>query len=111
MTFVLDTAGGEEVLKVLAAQAIVDLASQVMSKAGPGASMETSVTNERRGGGRFRARVNVPAEAQAKDGVLSKAAAEVGLTVTPFKKKPPKKQPSGEKTAPRKRGRPRKNSN
>lgn len=100
MAFELDRAGGAEVLKVLAAEAIAELAAQVAAKAGEGAEVSTSVTD------RARASVRVPADAQATDGVLSRAAAEVGLEVRPSKKRPP--WPRNQKK-PRKRGRPRKN--
>lgn len=101
MVFTLDVAGGAEVLKELAAQTIEELAQQVAARAGEGALVEMSVSD------RARARVKVPADAQAKDGVLSRAASEAGLAVVQFKRKPRKPNESG---APRKRGRPRKKS-
>lgn len=105
-SFVLDTAGGAEVLKDLAAAMIADAAQQVADKAGDGVVVELRTTD------RAKAFVRVPKEAQAKDGVLSRAAAQVGLQVRPIKQSDAKKTkanansktPSG-----RKRGRPRKN--
>lgn len=101
MAFVLDREGGAEVLKVVAAQAIADLAQQVAGAAGDGAIVELSTSD------RARAKVKVPADAQAKDGVLSKAAAQVGLTLFPFKERPPRPRKPRAKSG-RKRGRPRK---
>lgn len=82
MAFQLDLAGGAEVLKVLAADAVKNLADQIAAEAGEGATVETYVTD------RAVAAVRVPADAQAKDGVLTKAAAAVGLPVVA---KPPRK--------------------
>lgn len=76
MAFELDIDGGAEVLKVLAAGAIKDLADQIAAQAGEGATVRTYQTD------RAAAAVSVPADAQAIDGVLTKAAAAVGLEVT-----------------------------
>ncbi|WP_396902455.1 hypothetical protein [Mycolicibacterium sp.] len=76
MAFELDLEGGAEVLKVLAAGAIADLTQQIADAAGEGATVEMSTTDRARGS------VSVPAEAQAKDGVLTRAASAAGLEVT-----------------------------
>ena len=90
--FELHIPGGAEVLKINAAQAITELAQLVFSKAGDGAVIELETTD------RAKAFVRVPAAAQAKDGVLSRAASEVGMEVRPTKKQfPPKKQPARER--------------
>lgn len=102
MVFELDRAGGAEVLKELATQAITDLANQVAAKAGPDAIVEMSITD------RAKAKVKVPAAAQAKDGLLSRAASEVGLEVKPLKKQYPIKKKPAETVPAKKRGRPRK---
>ncbi len=81
MAFVLDLAGGAEVLK-MTADAVKNLADQIAAGAGEGAKVETYVTD------RPAAAVSVPAEAQAKDGVLTKGAAAAGLEVVA---KPPRK--------------------
>ena len=80
MVFVLDRAGGAEVLKINAAQAITELANQVAGSAGAGAVVTTKVSKTR-----FVATVQVPADAQAMDGVLSRAASDVGLAVRAYK--------------------------
>lgn len=77
MSFVLDQEGGAEVLKELAASAIKDLADQIADHVGEGAEVKTYVTD------RAAASVSVPAEAQAKDGALTRAAAAAGLEVRP----------------------------
>lgn len=79
--FTLDRAGGAEILKAVAAEEVSALAAQVAAAAGPDASLSTKVTSTR-----FVATVQVPAEAQAIDGVLSRAASTVGLTVRAYKK-------------------------
>lgn len=75
MTFRLDRRGGAEVLKQLAAESINAVARQVAAKAGPDAEVSEYTTD------RAAASVSVPAEQQAKDGVLTRAAASVGLEV------------------------------
>lgn len=77
MSFELDRDGGAEVLKELAAASIKDLADQVAEHIGEGAQVKTYTTD------RAAASVSVPAEAQAKDGVLTRAAAAAGLEVRP----------------------------
>lgn len=73
--FKLDRKGGAEVLKQMAAPLINDLAQQVAGSAGPDAEVSTYTTD------RAAASVAVPAEQQAKDGVLTKAASGAGLEV------------------------------
>lgn len=77
MAFVLDQEGGAEVLKVLASGAIKDLADQIADAIGEGAEVKIYTTD------RVAASVSVPAEMQAKDGVLTRAAAAAGLEVRP----------------------------
>lgn len=77
MAFELDLAGGAEVLKELSAAAIKDLADQVADEVGGDARVRTYVTD------RAVATVSVPAEMQAKDGALTRAAAAAGLEVHP----------------------------
>lgn len=84
MAFELDLEGGAEVLKELAAGAIADLTQQIADAVGEGAKVKMSTTDRARGS------VSVPAEAQAKDGVLTKAAAAAGLEVTLRPEKPRK---------------------
>ena len=115
MTFVLNRVGGGEVLKMIAAEEVSALAAQVAAAAGADAVIETKTSKTR-----FVASVKVPPDAQAKDGVLSRAAASVGLEINAYPKRPPKKAPAAENTpkpkrastpTARKRGRPRKSSN
>lgn len=75
MTFKLNRAGGAEVLKELAADAIHALAQQVAAQAGDAAQVDEYTTD------RAAASVSVPAHLQAKDGVLTRAAAAAGLEV------------------------------
>lgn len=84
MTFVLDRSIADELLKVLAAEPVTQLALEVAAGAGPGAVVETKVSKTR-----FVATIKVPAEDQAKDGVLSRAATDAGLTIYPYKKAGP----------------------
>lgn len=107
MTFVLDRDGGAEVLKVNAAPLIAELANQIAAAAGNDATVEIGTTD------RARAKVSVPADAQAKDGVLSRAASDAGLPVIPFKervRRPKDTKSTKRTTTSRKRGRPRKNT-
>lgn len=76
MAFELNLEGGAQVLKELSAGAIADLAGQIAAQAGEGAEVETYVTD------RAAAAVSVPADAQARDGALTKAAAAAGLEMT-----------------------------
>jgi len=73
--FTLDRKGGAEVLKQIAAAQINALAHQVGARAGKDAEVEEYTTD------RAAASVTVPAEQQAKDGVLTRAAAAAGLEV------------------------------
>lgn len=76
MAFELNLEGGAEVLKELSAGVIADLTQQIADAAGEGATVEMSTTDRARGS------VSVPADRQAIDGVLTKAAAAAGLEVT-----------------------------
>lgn len=73
--FKLNRKGGAEVLNQLAAAHVNALARQVAAGAGPDAEVEEYTTD------RAAAAVRVPAEQQAKDGVLTRAANSVGLEV------------------------------
>lgn len=75
MKFKLNRAGGAEVLKQLAAGPVNALAQQIAGHAGDDAEVTEYTTD------RAAASVSVPAEAQAKDGVLTRAAAAAGLEV------------------------------
>ena len=75
MSFELDYEGGAEVLKEMAAQHIGELTRQVAASSGDDAEFEM-FTTDRIGGS-----VRVPAEQQARDGVLTRAAAAAGLEV------------------------------
>ncbi len=79
--FTLDFAGGGEVLKQLAAPLIDELARKVAAAAGDGAEVELTTSD------RARAVVRVPADRQAADGALTKAAAQVGLEIRPPKRR------------------------
>ena len=108
MVFVLDREGGAEVLKEIAADAITELANQVAASAGAEAVVTSKVSKTR-----FVATVKVPAAAQAKDGVLSRAAAQAGLLgdqedAADGYEEANLNQPEGEAKVPAKRGRPRK---
>lgn len=89
--FHLDLAGGAEVLKEMAAESIAGLAEAVAAEAGPDAEVASKVTD------RARSTVRVPAEQQAKDGALTRAAAAVGLEVVERKRRPRKKKPRAKK--------------
>ncbi|SHU94422.1 Uncharacterised protein [Mycobacteroides abscessus subsp. abscessus] len=73
--FKLNRKGGAEVLKELAAQQINAIAKQIAAQAGPDAEVDEYTTD------RAAAAVRVPADQQAKDGVLTRAAAAAGLEV------------------------------
>lgn len=75
--FKLNRKGGAEVLKQLAAPHINALAQQIAAQAGDDAVVSEYTTD------RAAAAVSVPAEQQAKDGALTKAASAAGLEVTP----------------------------
>lgn len=74
-SFRLNRKGGAEVLKQLAAPAINAVARQVAAGAGEDAEVDEYTTD------RAAASVAVPAEQQAKDGVLTRAASAAGLEV------------------------------
>jgi len=74
-SFRLNRKGGAEVLKELAAPAINALANQIAAQAGEDAEVDEYTTD------RAAAAVKVPAHQQAKDGVLTRAAAAAGLEV------------------------------
>jgi len=82
--FHLDLAGGAEVLKVMAAKQIAGIAAAVAGEAGPDAEVTQTVTD------RARATVRVPADQQAKDGVLSRAATAAGLQIVQRNRRPRK---------------------
>ena len=94
MAFELDLAGGAEVLNEMAAPHVEALAGVVAAVAGEGAEVKTYQTD------RAAAKVMVPADAQAIDGVLTKAASALGLAVTPVA--PRKSRAKGSKSAARK---------
>ncbi|NMD55187.1 hypothetical protein FK530_06790 [Tsukamurella conjunctivitidis] len=73
--FKLDKRGGAEVLKQLAAEQINALARQIAAQAGPDAEVEPYTTD------RAAASVSVPADQQAADGVLTRAASAAGVEV------------------------------
>lgn len=73
--FKLNYKGGGEVLKQLAAPHINAIARQVADQIGEDATVEEYTTD------RAAASVAVPAERQAKDGALTRAAAAAGLEV------------------------------
>jgi hypothetical protein len=75
MTFEIDHEGADEVLKKLAAPHIHALTRQIASAAGDDAVVDDYTTDRAAGS------VSVPAEQQAKHGVLTRAAAAAGLEV------------------------------
>jgi DNA-binding sugar fermentation-stimulating protein len=75
MTVEIDDEGAQEVLTQMARQHIDELARQVAKGAGEDAIVHTFTTD------RAAASISVPAEQQAKHGVLTRAAAEAGLEV------------------------------
>lgn len=77
MTFELNVEGGAEVLKVMAAPTISALAHAIAATAGEDAKVDEFTTD------RAHARVSVPAEQQAKDGVLTRALSGAGFEVQP----------------------------
>lgn len=79
--FVLDRNGAAEVLKFIAAEEVSALAAQVAAAAGPEASIETRPSKTR-----FVATVKVPDALQATEGVLSRAATGLGLTINQYAK-------------------------
>ncbi|MGH3725658.1 MAG: hypothetical protein ACRDUS_16235 [Mycobacterium sp.] len=85
MTFELDREGGAEVLKEMAKAHILELALQVGEHADEGATVAEFSTIDEYTTDRAVATVTVPAERQAKDGVLTRGAAAAGLEVNPPK--------------------------
>lgn len=81
MIFELDRDGGAEVLKEMVADRIRELALQIGEAADQGAKVAEFSQIADYVTDRFAASVTVPAERQAKDGVLTKAAAAAGLEV------------------------------
>lgn len=75
MSFKLDRKGGAEVLKQIAADSVNEAARRVAAGAGPDAEVAEYTTD------RAAASVSVPAEQQAKDGALTRAASAAGLEV------------------------------
>jgi hypothetical protein len=76
-SFRLDLKGGAEVLNIKSVDAVNALAHQIGDQAGADAEVDPYTTD------RAAAAVTVPAERQAKDGALTRAAAAVGLEVRP----------------------------
>ena len=86
-TFTLNLGGGAEVLKELVADEITAIAWRIAAGAGEGATVKEYTTD------RAAAAVSVPAQRQAKDGALTRAAAAAGLEVkayAPRKRRAPK---------------------
>lgn len=81
VAFILDRDGGAEVLKELVAERISELALQIGEAADEGAKVAEFSTIDERVTDRFVATVTVPADRQARDGVLTRAAAAAGLEV------------------------------
>lgn len=79
MTFELNFEGGSEVLKEMAAPIIKTLAEGIAATAGEDAKVFHRVTD------RAAASVVVPADQQARDGVLTRALSEAGFEITPPK--------------------------
>lgn len=77
MTFELNFEGGAEVLKEMAAPLIKTLAESIAATAGDDAKVYHRVTD------RAAASVVVPADQQAKDGVLTRALSAAGMEVEP----------------------------
>ena len=90
-SFTLDRAGAAEVLKVIAAEEVSAIAAAVAAAAGEEAIVETKTTKTR-----FVATVKIPAQLQAAEGVLSRAATGVGLKIN--------KYPRGERKSAKKPG-------
>ncbi|MFZ4497830.1 MAG: hypothetical protein ACOYN7_10300 [Candidatus Nanopelagicales bacterium] len=80
MVFVLDRDGAREVLREMAANTVIDVALEVAASAGADAVVESRVSKSR-----FVASIMVPELMQAKDGVLSRAASQAGLTIQAYK--------------------------
>jgi hypothetical protein len=87
MTFELNFAGGAEVLKEMVAPTIKALAESIAATAGEDAKVYHRVTD------RAAASVVVPADQQAKDGVLTRALSQAGFEITPPKARTKKARP------------------
>lgn len=83
MAFELDTDGGSEILKEMIKPYILDLALQVGELADEGATVDEFSQIKEYETDRAAASVTVPAERQAKDGALTRAASAAGLEVKP----------------------------
>jgi hypothetical protein len=81
VTFELDRDGGAEVLKELVAETIREIALRVGAAADEGAKVAEYSQIADYVTDRFVASVTVPAERQAREGVLTRAAAAAGLEV------------------------------
>lgn len=97
MAFELDVAGGAEVLTQMVADHISELALQIAASTDEGATVDEYAQVADHVTDRFVATVSVPAERQAKDGVLTKAAAAAGLEVHmwPERQRKPRARKSG----------------
>jgi hypothetical protein len=87
MTFKLNFEGGAEVLKVMAAPHIKALADAIAATAGGDAKVKMFTTD------RAHASVSVPAEQQAKDGVLTRGLSGAGIEIAPPKRAKRKARP------------------
>lgn len=81
VSFQLDRDGGAEVLKEIVAETLMQIGLQVAEAADNGAKVAEFSTVEDYVTDRYVVAVTVPAERQAKFGVLTKAAAAAGLEV------------------------------
>ena len=81
--FYLDTDGGSEILKEMCRDLILQVALQVGELADDGATVDEYSQIEEYVTDRSAASVAGPADRQAVDGVLTKAAAALGLEVKP----------------------------
>lgn len=85
MAFELNLEGGAEVLKEMAQPLILEIALQVAESADVGATSSEYAQVEERVTDRAKALVSVPADRQAKDGVLTRAASAAGLEVVSWR--------------------------
>lgn len=102
--FTLNREGGGEVLQQMVADHIRELALQIGQAADEGAKVKDFSQIDDHignlfGGKRFIATVTVPAERQAKDGALTKAAAAAGLEVRLIAAKTKQETPRRKKRA------------
>jgi hypothetical protein len=93
MTFELNLEGGAEVLKEMCAPHIKALAEGIAATAGEDAKVYHRVTD------RAAASVVVPAEQQARDGVLTRALSEAGIEISPHKERPQKTRARAQRKA------------